>query len=366
MKRRLLDISLSVLSAVLILSIGAGVWLLPSHDFSEEENRALATISPPTLSELTDGSFSASVSDYFRDRIPLRNQFIRLKACSELMLLKGENNGVIFCRDGYLLDRGEYGAFDKAQKNISELSHLAMLLKSNGIPTSIAYVPRGIDVMTDKLPPLYRGNEGEIFDIVPTGAQYTDLLTPLRSAAKVGEYVWFKTDHHWTVHGAYIAYAELSKSLGYTPYEKEYFNIQEMSDKFLGSIYSRAGCVAASPDKLELYRYEGDGDYLLTVDGNQERIGLYFLEYLEKKDKYAVFLGGNYADLSIKKQTDEARPRLLIIKDSYANSLVPFLALHFDIELIDPRYYSNNGELSEKLKNADMALIIQGIDTVAT
>lgn len=359
------DVALSITAGILIFTIGAGIWLLPFSDFSEEENRALATISLPRFSDVADGSFSNKLGDFFRDQLPLRLEFVRLRAYSELLLLKGESNGVLFCRDGYLLDRGEYEDLEKAQKNITKNAALVEYLERMEIPTAVAYVPRGIDVMGSKLPTLYQGNEKEVLELLPAGDAYTDLLAPLKSAADNGEYVWFKTDHHWTSHGAYIAYRSLSSALGYTPYEKEFFSLQEASEDFRGSIYSRAGCVTCSSDTLELYRYEGDDLYRVTVDGEERAKGLYFFDKLESKDKYAVFLGGNYAHLTVESTTDTARPRLIIIKDSYANSLVPFLALHFDIELIDPRYYISSAEYTQILKKADRVLILQGIDTIA-
>lgn len=363
--RKLFDTALSVTAGILIFSIGTAIWLLPSSDFSEEENRALATISLPRLSDIADGSFSEELGDFFRDRLPLRLEFIRLRTYTELLLLKGENNGVLFCRDGYLLDRGEYESLDRARESISEVNALTQYLESLDIPTAVAYVPRGIDVMESKLPALYRGNAKDALELLPTGAAFADLLAPLKAAADNGEYVWFRTDHHWTSHGAYIAYTKLSSVLSYTPYEKDFFTVQRVSQDFLGSIYSRAGCVAYSNDTIELYRYEGDGLYRVTIDGEEMTGGLYFPDRLDNKDKYAVFLGGNYAHLTIESTTGTDRPRLTIIKDSYANSLVPFLALHFDIELIDPRYYSSPEEYAPILKNAHRVLILQGVDTIA-
>ena len=366
MKKKHLDITLLAVSALLLTVIGAGVWLLPSSDFSEEENRALATLSQPTSKSIIDGSFTNSLSAYLTDRLPARLEFIRLRAYSELSLFKGECNGVIFCRDGYLLDRGEYADLDKAENSVSEICALCSELSAADIPVSVAYVPRGIDVMKNKLPPLYSGNENKIFELLSQPADSIDLRNYLKYAADTGENVWFKTDHHWTSHGAYAAYVQLSAELGYAPYSKDFFKIETVSENFLGSIYSRAGCIAPSADSIELYRYEGDEEFLLKTDEGVTHNGFYFFEYLEKKDEYAIFLGGNYAYATIEKKTDEPRSRLLIIKDSYANSLVPFLALHFDIEMIDPRFYSGYEEILQKIKNVDRVLIIQGIDTLAT
>ena len=362
MKRRWFDLALTLTAGLLILSIGAGTLLLPSADFSEEENRMLADLPILSLRSITNGSLSASVSDYLRDRLPLRLGFIRTKAYTELTLLKGENNGVLFCRDGYLLDRGEYTA-DRAKENMEYYASLSKKFSDMGIPVTTAYIPRGIDVMSHVLPELYDGNHTDLTSLLSVG---TDLLSPLKNAAESGEYVWFRTDHHWTAHGAYIAYTELSDDLGYIPYHRDSFDVERVSESFLGTLYSRAGCIAPIPDSIELYRYPTDGEYLLTFDQKKTQKGLYFDDFLTKKDKYSVFLGGNYATLSIEKENSQNRERLLIIKDSYTNSLAPFLARHFDLLLVDPRYFDGGDtELLKLAQEADRVLILQGIDTVA-
>ncbi len=366
MKDRILDVILALSAGATAFFIGVGT-LLPSADFSEEENRMLATLSVPALSEIADGSFFTSVSEYYRDRIPFRKFFTSAKTYAELTVGKGENNGVLFCKDGYLLDRGEYERLDIAKENIGYFSSLADAFEAAGTETAVTYAPRGIDVMKDKLPVLYRGSEEEVWALMTHSEhRVTELTSSLRDAAKRGEYVWYRTDHHWTARGAYIAYRALSEEMGFTPYGEECFDRVTVSSEFLGSIYSRAGCVAPLADSVELYRYAEDDGYTLRIDGGEREYGLYFTEKLDAKDKYAVFLGGNYAIATVEKK-GVRRERLLILKDSYANSLVPFLALHYDLELIDLRYFEGGREeLIQKAASADKALIIHGIDTAAT
>ncbi|MBQ8849880.1 MAG: hypothetical protein IJ011_06100 [Clostridia bacterium] len=369
MKRKFFDVSLIAAAYLLLFGLGLGVILLPKEDFSEEENRMLATLELPTFAELVDGSFSSAVGELYRDRLPLRTSFTAAKAYAELMLFKGENNGVLFCRDGYLLEKGEYDDLGTAKKNIEYFSELEAICRELGVPFVCAVAPRGIDVMEYKLPEGYRGKYGEIWGILESsGIEYLSLTEPLRSAAEAGEYVWYRTDHHWTSYGAYIAYRELADALGYSPYGADAFAVCEASDGFLGSVYSKAGCVAQRSDSVQLYRYTGDEDFTVRIgDSGEEREGFYFTEKLSTKDKYAVFLGGNYSELYIEKSGGEERERMLLIKDSYANAVSPFLALHFDIELVDLRYFEGGRDaLCEKIGNADKVLLLHGIDTVAT
>jgi len=82
---------------------------------------------------------------------------------------------------------------------------------------------------------------------------------------------------------------------------------------------------------------------LTQQTGKQQKDSLYWKEYLEKKDKYSVFLGGNHSVDVVKNSAVSNGRKLLIIKDSYANSMVPFLATNFqEIHIIDPRYYNQD------------------------
>ena len=97
---------------------------------------------------------------------------------------------------------------------------------------------------------------------------------------------------------------------------------------------------------------------------NKEIHSLYAKEKLATKDKYSVFLGGNFSHISIK--ADTARPCLTLIKDSFANALIPYLAEHFDLEIYDLRYFK--GSISKELerKEENNILILYGIDTAIT
>jgi hypothetical protein len=172
--------------------------------------------------------------------------------------------------------------------------------------------------------------------------------------------VYYKTDHHLDVDGAYILYRHIVRALGETPYERSEFEIQNASDSFLGSTYSKSGLIAPRADTLTLLRFEGDDSYEVECDSPDcatDRI--YCFEFLEKKDKYSVFTGGNHPLLTIRK-SGKQRKTLLLVKDSFANAVVPLLARHFDLVICDPRY------ASEPPPECDMSAYIFGIDTLAT
>ena len=190
-----------------------------------------------------------------------------------------------------------------------------------------------------------------------------DLRAPLLASGQ--EDIWYKTDHHWTTAGAFIAYAAISKQLGIEPVGIESFRIDRVSSEFFGTSFSRVGGIWGTADSINLYRYNGDDAYTLRIpQTNTVKKGFYAWEALDGKDKYSVFLGGNYGVMTVVKDGGEERKKLTLIKDSYANSVIPFLAIHYDITVIDPRYYT--GDISEILSDTDRVLVLLGADTLAT
>ena len=119
------------------------------------------------------------------------------------------------------------------------------------------------------------------------------------------------------------------------------FNIEIASDEFFGTTWSSSGIRTSCSDIIEFWRYEGDTDMRTAIDGGEEFEGFYDYSCLDGKDKYSAFLSGNNGLVRIEQEGGE-REKLLIVKDSFAHSLAPFLARHFDLVLVDLRYYNKS------------------------
>lgn len=361
---------LTVLVALLLLfSFSVALLCLPWEEFSPWENRALTTLPTPSWRNLTDGSFADDLSAFCADQFPFRRLWLSAKADAERTLGAQEIGGILLGRDGYLIPRNEYDGLTIAQENFKACEALRVYLQAIHIPTTVSVLPRGIDVLTAYLPPTYDTTRAEaIYSLADTVLPDRLTLTEtLREAATSGEPVWYRTDHHWTTHGAYLAYVALAPSLGITPYEPHAFAITTVSENFLGTSHSACGLSDTPSDSVVLYRYEGD-EGIAVYDHATDTLsyGLYHKDKLANKDQYAVFLGGNYAHLSIYDTQAPNKPTLLLFKDSFANALIPFLVRHFRLEVIDPRY-ATEGVLSQLDEiRADAALILFGADTLAT
>ena len=154
------------------------------------------------------------------------------------------------------------------------------------------------------------------------------------------EYLYYRTDHHWTTLGAYYGYLAWAKQQNVTPWEQEDFQIEPLTKEFYGTLDSKLGG-AGEADTINLYYPKSAVAYHLDYEmGEFQRDSLYDMEKLEGKDKYAVFLGGNYGLVTIEGVCDNGRT-LVMIKDSFAHSMVPFLANHYEtIYMVDLRYFN--------------------------
>ena len=353
------DNFLILLSSLLTLSLGLFTLSAPYKSFSQKENRPLAGAPAVSLEGIVNGEYFEELSLFLKDQLALRDTWVSLHALCELGLLKLETNGVIYASGGRLITRPSKINVERLRSNAERITSL-----SGG--KALLYVPpRSIDAFRDLLPSAYDyESEFESFGALEgeTLLMLEEFLS-LRSRAN-----YYRTDHHWTTDGAYFAYTQICDRFSIDAAPKEYFSIEEVTDSFRGTSFSRSGLpmFAISPESIYLYRYKNDSlASVINRETNEQQSGFYDLDALSTLDGYRVFLGGNYSHLSIRLNDGVSRPKLLLIKDSFANSLIPFLALHYDLEVIDPRYCAPS-LLVEHLKDESYAkvLALMSFDTL--
>lgn len=358
---------ISVICAV-ILVFSVSYFVKESKSFSEQENRSLQTFPSFKLKKLADGTYTEQLHNFYSDQILFRNGMIELKAYTELAMGKNENNSVIFAKDGYLIDKSEYNSanYEYLEKNIGKISAFSERLKENGIKSTISVVPRKIDVLHDKLPPYYSTERNDIVWNMLNNKNIIFLKSALSDGENTGGYVFYKTDHHWTQNGAYCAYAYLSEALGYTPLPIDEFMLSDVSNEFYGTTYSKSGFFSVSPDSIQIVNRSDNNNFATEiVDTGTVFDGFYNMSYLEKKDKYSIFINGNNAHVRVYDKTDTEKETLLLVKDSFSHALVPFLAQHYNLEIIDLRYYTSSlSDFIEK-NNIENVLFIYGLDTLS-
>lgn len=337
--------------------------LTPNKTFSDSENRKLEQFPKFSLQSLMDKKFTVNYEKYISDQFAFRDFWINVKSDMEQKIGKKENNGVYIGKDSFLLQKfnkpTEQDVIDKIEA-IHDF-HIA----TPNVKKHVMLVPTAISILENKLPN-YVSHSDELTYIdkvkksLAKDINFIDVYPVLSS--KQDEYIYYKTDHHWTTKGAYYAYQELGKNMKFTPNKSDSFNIKQITNSFYGSLYSKAGFRNIDPDSIELYEPKKANKYKVEYsDESKTSTSLYEMENIKKKDKYTVFFNGNHPLIKIETDNTNGK-KLLVVKDSYANSLLPFLLPHFsEIHIVDLRYYTDSlNMLVQKNKINDMLVLYNG------
>ena len=293
------------------------------------ENRILQQRPVFSWQALFAGSYTTDAETWLTDQFAGRDWWVGLKYYCERLLLKTENNGIYFADGDRLIERFDPPEDGRMDKNLAAVSGLSDV---TGLPVHFSLIPSAAWVYREDLPAnAPNWDQQQLLDAASGIEGYFDLSETLYAVRDLPAF--YRTDHHWTSAGAYAAYEVIAREMGFEP-----LPLPEQSTTlpdFYGTLYSQAGARGYPADEIVYYDATG---LSLWVDGEEKPF--YDLSYADQKDKYSLFLGGNYPACIIRNADNPDGERLLLIKDSFSNSLVPFLARHFsEIHMIDPRYY---------------------------
>lgn len=362
--------------AVVLLFIGiivvmqAAFWLLPRRLFSENEKRVLSEAPQIDAAGIADGRVFRSIESYLSDHFPGRELWVGANAYLENAEGRGATEDIVRGTDDWLFTAPVSDDRDTLWDNMQAITTFA---EKQSVPVTMMAVPSAGAVVSDKLPALHLPYpDADLLEearrIAGNTLHWVDLYTDFCSAEQP-ERLYYRTDHHWTTEGAYRAYCLMMEELGQSSIPRDDFTVEQITD-FYGTSYSKSGLWLTEPDTLELWT-DSDIQAVTTVyDANRAdpvtREGMFFREYLEDADKYPVFLSGNHARVHIETNADSGK-RLLVIKDSYAHALAPFLAEEYStIDLIDLRYFKQQTISSWLEENpADEILLVYGLSSLA-
>ncbi len=325
-----------VLFCLFIFGFGIAQFVIADRDFSQQENRFLASFVAPTFKTLKSGEFMEDFESYITDQFPLRDGWIKLKAWCEKNIGKKENNGVYLGKDGNtLFAQYTKPSFSDFEKKVGYVNKLGANVD---VPVYFALIPDKSFVWADLLP-----NNAPLVDdgsalktagsLCSGDVKWIDL-----SQAFSGDKVFYRTDHHWSTIGAYQGYVALMNAMNGKHTELNPDDMKVASDSFYGTTYSSAGAGWVDADTIHTWVEEGKFDVTWYHSGKPEKGKLYDTSKLEVKDKYSMFLGGNQPLCVIKNQQVESG-KLLVIRDSYGDSIAPFLGLDYsEVHMWDLRY----------------------------
>ncbi|WP_127531824.1 DHHW family protein [Paenibacillus kobensis] len=333
---------------------------LPKTTFSEAENRVLQGLPELSWSHIWNKQFSQESEAFVTDHFPMRAGWVRLKSELEQLRLQRENNGIYKGKDGHLFEKFEQPDYAKAAAYAEAVRQFAQMHAEANMTFMLA--PTSIGIYPERLPWLasaYPQSKVNAFvkDQLQGSLAFLDGFDFLGSAAHNERPVYYRTDHHWTTYGAYLAYTAYARQMGWSPMPESDFNIQTVTDAFLGSYHTRSQFSGVKPDSIEVYLPKKPlHSTMYIADDGTTHEELYNDSFLSKKDKYSYFLGGVHALMTIKTElplSTNQTDKLLVIKDSYAHSMLPFLTSHVrELHVIDMRYY--NGNISEYMKENDI------------
>ena len=329
----------------------AGLFVLdlvtPDRAYSELENTTLSQ--RPSLSSVSaDGlnKFFTAYTKYVKDQVAGRDNWVALQSTVETKVMQKEQSGGILLGKQHMMFPRTYGLVSSETrtlpKNTAALEALCQRYPGKVnvmlVPAASAIYPSNVpagaplldeDCYLDSLSKAVQAAGGRFVDVRQTLTDHKD------------EYIYYRTDHHWTSTGAYYAYKQLCDALSLTPFDPSAHTVLA-ADGFYGTHYSKARTPDAEPDTilyydlpnaLTIYSVSGPGQ---PAEG--ETTGLYDTAKLDVYDKYAMFLHGNNGLSRIK---GDGTGRILVIKDSYANCFVPYLTANYaDIDVVDFRNYN--------------------------
>lgn len=350
--------------------------------FSEFENTSLAQKPAFSWSSFVDGSFGSKYVKYINEQFLGRDNWISMKAVADMGLGRIESHGVTYGDDHYLMEKLEIVEDQNYPANAgTNIVKQTSLNRSNGMvssflqmydqPITFSLVPNSYAILEDEVPTGFPGADQQAYtqQIYQMLSEADDQLEIVDFSDALSqhkdEYIYYRTDHHWTTLGAYYAYVAYCEQKGLTPVSLEELEENKVED-FYGTFYSKAKRPSQPADTITWYDVDvdefafvanlqqdkqlaqlgevvqEDGLELLRVDGMMDQ------RKFEVRDKYAAFMWGNSGYVKIKSShnlnhQEGKTSRLLLFKDSYANSMIPYLTYNYDeIIVVDLRYMAKS------------------------
>lgn len=338
--------------------------IVPDREKSVQENRMLATKPKFRLSSLISGDYDEKFEAYMDDQFVGRDMWRKLKVTVDRIGGSRLENGVYIGTNGQLLEQIEVADENHLAANIKAIKSFSE--SQSKILVRMMLVPDAANVLNHSLPALAKPeDQTQMFSMVRKdlgdSVEWIDVSTELNKHKT--EKIYYKTDHHWTTLGAFYAFQAAAPSLGIEGDLSGKYVSYAVSDSFNGMLASKSGVNLGEKEQIDIYvPTEEDTDLIVDyVDEGKRSTSLYDSSKLKEKDQYTVFLGGNSSLLDIRTVSTSTK-RLLLVKDSFANSFIPFLTPYYrEIVVVDPRYYSGTiNDLMDSYRISEVLFLYSG------
>lgn len=335
--------------------------------FSENQNRNLASFPEFSAKKLFSGAYTDGIETFVSDHFAGHDKWITVKTALDMLSGKREANNIYILKNR-LVEKIAEPDMEIVDKSILGIRKFA---EDNNITPYLMLIPTQAEIYKDELPPDAPNPDqqefiGYVYGALEGCTAPIDVYSVLSANRK--DYIYYRTDHHWTTRGAFLGYTAAAKKLDLIPLTEADYDIEHAGKDFRGTFYSKVLYDGVEPDTLDLWlpsvKTHEPVLEITSVFGEAPAVheGFYFREYLDVKDKYSTFLGPNQPMVTIKTGNDGGK--LLMIKDSYSHSMAPFLAAHYsEITLIDLRYIQMSIKQLVDVSEYDRVLIAYNVST---
>lgn len=349
-------LTVGLICAVLLI-LGVADLCNGDNVYSETENRVLASRPAFTWESLFSGDYGEAYEEYMSDQFVGRDKWVGIKTRADILFRKKEINGVYLGSDHYLIGVNDPEEYTEQMED-SRIASLKKLV--NRWDAKVMLVPTADNILTDKLPAFapYYNEERLLYKVQEAvgDENYVDVYGVLQEHAQ--EPIYYRTDHHWTSLGAYYGFRAWAESVGRFPYPYDIAGMKTVSEDFQGTLQSRIN-VDWAKDTIQYFPETEKKAVSVTYDFSDKADSLYAPEYLDTKNQYGYYLNDNHAFIEIHTGYNPGRT-LFVIKDSYANSMIPLLTTHYEtIYVVDLRYF--NGKLFQFMEQYEPE---QGMDVL--
>ncbi|WP_099346468.1 DHHW family protein [Clostridium tertium] len=364
MIKKIIKYPISILVLTIILFITIIDISNKDKNFSNFENRSLAQRPVFYLDDFLKGRFSKDYERYINDQFVFRDTWIDLKSRSEYLLGKIENNNIIYGKDNFLFEKYEKVDEENLAKNIDSVLGFIKKIPNNNVNFMI--IPSSYTIYKDYLP--YGINlvdqEFYINNIYNYLSNYNNTKTiSLIDIFKENndKYIYYKTDHHWTSFGSYLAYSEFVKNNNLSLVDINNLNKHEVNN-FYGTYFSKSKNFNAESDLITYYDVPNlsvsiDGVPVDNINDNSK---------WSSSDKYSAFLRGNNGLTIIQNNDISNNNKILVLKDSFGNSFIQYLVNNYkEVYVVDLRGFIGSFNEFFKSNNFDDVLIMYNFINLA-
>ena len=364
MIKKIIKYPISILVLTIILFITIIDISNKDKNFSNFENRSLAQRPVFYFDDFLKGRFSKDYERYINDQFVFRDTWIDLKSRSEYLLGKIENNNIIYGKDNFLFEKYEKVDEENLAKNIDSVLGFIKKIPNNNVNFMI--IPSSYTIYKDYLP--YGINlvdqEFYINNIYNYLSNYNNTKTiSLIDIFKENndKYIYYKTDHHWTSFGSYLAYSEFVKNNNLSLVDINNLNKHEVNN-FYGTYFSKSKNFNAESDLITYYDVSNlsvsiDGVPVDNINDNSK---------WSSSDKYSAFLRGNNGLTIIQNNDISNNNKILVLKDSFGNSFIQYLVNNYkEVYVVDLRGFIGSFNEFFKSNNFDDVLIMYNFINLA-